>query len=125
MEQLLLHLFGDYISQTEWMAKNKTQKLWIAFVHAVVYTIPFAIFLSPSWAALAVICITHAVIDHYRLVRYLIFFKNFLTDHSLRWEDCKGTGYHADMPVWLSVWLMVITDNTLHMVINYFALRYL
>ncbi len=40
------------------------------------------------------------------------------------WEDCKGTGYHKDTPAWLAVWLMTITDNTMHFVINAAALWY-
>jgi hypothetical protein len=124
MIELLIHLFGDYITQTDWMAKNKTQSFHIAFLHAAVYTLPFLL-LSPSWEAIAVICISHAVIDHYRLATHLIFFKNKLTHPSLKWNDCKETGYHKDTPIWLSTWLMIITDNILHLAINHFALKWL
>jgi len=34
------------------------------------------------------------------------------------WKDCVGTGYHKDRPAWLAVWLMIITDNCFHMLIN-------
>lgn len=42
-----------------------------------------------------------------------------------RWEDCSSTGYHKDVPPWLSVWLMIIADNTLHLAINAFAIAHL
>jgi hypothetical protein len=42
-----------------------------------------------------------------------------------RWEDCKGTGYHKDKPPWMSVWLMIIADNTLHLICNGLAVTYL
>ena len=41
MEQLIAHLFGDYVFQNDWMAQNKTSSDWAAVVHAVVYTLPF------------------------------------------------------------------------------------
>ena len=124
MEQLLLHLFGDYISQTEWMAREKVKKNRAAIAHASIYTLPF-IFLTQSIYALMVIGITHYLIDRYRLVRYLIFFKNKITDWNLKWKDCSSTGFHKDTPPWLSVWLMIIIDNTIHLIVNYMAIKYL
>lgn len=41
------------------------------------------------------------------------------------WKDCSGTGYTPDKPAWLAVWLMIITDNTMHVLCNALALRYL
>lgn len=39
MTQLLLHLWGDYILQSDWMATNKTRNHWAAAVHAGCYTL--------------------------------------------------------------------------------------
>jgi hypothetical protein len=124
MEQLLIHLFGDYVTQTDWMARTKTQKLFAAFVHATIYSIPFVL-LTQSPVALFVIWFTHLLIDHYRLARYVVFAKNWITDTSLKWADCSGTGYHKDSPVWLSTWLLIIVDNFMHLAINYSAIRWL
>lgn len=124
MEQLLLHLIGDYVTQTDWMANEKTKQTKAAVVHALVYSLPFLL-LSPSVAAFLVICISHGIIDRFRLARYVIFAKNWITNRSLKWEDCKGTGYPSAVPPWMSVWLMIIADNTLHLTINYTALRWL
>lgn len=126
MEQLLLHLIGDYITQTDWMAKKKatSHSMVPASIHAIVYSLPFLL-LSPSQAAWFVIFWTHFMIDRFRLARYVVFAKNWITDRSLRWADCSTTGYHKDTPPWLAFWLLIIADNTLHLVINYSALRWL
>jgi hypothetical protein len=124
MEQLLLHLIGDYVTQTDWMAKKKLESFPVALLHAAVYALPFFL-ITASLPALAVIFATHALIDHYRLARYLIFAKNWANDRTLRWADCTGTGYHKDTPPWLAVWLLIAVDNTTHLAINYAALRWL
>ena len=125
MLQLILHLFGDYILQTDRMANEKVRSTRMALLHAFVYSVPFYIFIDMSIIAFLTIFLTHAVIDRYRVVRYIIFARNRLHDKSLRWEDCSGTGYHKDKPAWLTVWLMIIADNTLHLTINYLAIAYL
>lgn len=124
MEQLILHLFGDYVLQTDWMATNKTKRMTVAVVHAAVYSLPFLL-LEPSMVALGVIFATHLVIDRYRLARFVVFAKNWTTQPSLRWADCSSTGYHKDAPPWLAFWLLIIADNTMHLTINYAALRWL
>lgn len=124
MEQILLHLVGDYVTQTDWMAQEKTKRSLAAGLHAVVYSLPFLL-LSPSLAAFAVILVTHFLIDRYRLARYVVFAKNWVTERSLRWSDCSVTGYPPATPSWLAVWLLIIADNTMHLCINYAALRWL
>ena len=124
MEQLILHLIGDYVTQTDKMAEKKVADLRYAFLHAIVYSLPFLL-LKPSIVAFLVILISHAIIDRYRVAKYIIFVRNKLHDKNLNWSQCNTTGYHKDKPVWLTVWLMIIADNTLHLAINYLALKYL
>lgn len=124
MEQLLLHLLGDYVTQTDKMAAEKTRSLAMAFVHAGVYGLPFLL-LNPSTSAFFVIVVSHALIDRYRLARYVVFLKNAIHDPELRWQDCKETGYPSERPAWLAVWLLIVADNILHLLINYSALRWL
>lgn len=124
MELLLLHLLGDYVTQTDWMARNKATSAFAALVHAVVYTAPFML-LTTSVSALTIIAFTHFLIDHFRLARHLIFAKNWVTDWSLKWRDCQNTGYPDSMPHYLSFWLLIITDNTTHLIVNWVSIRYL
>ena len=122
--QLLCHLFGDYVLQSAWMANNKTKRWFPAIVHALVYLLPFILVLHPSVAAAVVMAGTHAVIDRYRLARYIAFAKEYLsvkTEWKV-WADCSGTGYYKETPPWLATWLMIIVDNTLHLTINALAL---
>jgi hypothetical protein len=122
---LLLHLIGDYLTQSSWMALNKTKASLPALLHALVYSLPFLLIGSPQ--AVAVIFSTHFFIDRFRLARYVCFAKNFLAPVSWwpRWLDSKHTGYSNSTPEWLAVWLMIISDNTIHLLINTFALSHL
>jgi hypothetical protein len=123
---LLAHLVGDYLLQSHWMANEKTKYWWPAWAHALTYGLPFLL-VTQSPAALVVIVVTHAVIDHYRLARHIVWAKNLLAPKSYRrpWSECSATGYPADTPPWLAVWLMIIADNTMHLIINVAAVRYL
>jgi hypothetical protein len=38
------------------------------------------------------------------------------------WEQCSKTGYPDQNPVWLSTWLLIIADNTVHIAINALAI---
>jgi len=80
-DQIAAHLVGDYILQSNWMATEKTKKSIAAAVHAVSYTIPFAL-ITYNIYALMVISITHFVIDRFRLARYVVWLKNFLAPPS-------------------------------------------
>jgi len=117
-DQLVLHAIGDYVTQSHWMATNKTRSHVAAGLHALVYTTPFA---TQTWsvAALAVILVTHFLIDRYRLARYVVWAKNGARG------PLTATGYPAGTPDWLAVWLLIAADNVIHVVMNGVALRWL
>lgn len=119
-------MIGDYLIQNHWMASMKTSQWLPAIVHGVTYTIPF-IFIVPSIPALLVIAGTHIIIDRYRLARHVVWFKNQLAPKAFRplTPALKTTGYSEDTPVWLSTWLMIIADNTLHLILNTLAIVFL
>lgn len=117
-DQILAHLVGDYILQSHWMATNKTKDSLAALLHAVTYTIPFAL-ITGSVAALAFICGTHFLIDRFRLARFVVWAKNGMRG------PVTATGYADDVPPWLSVWLLIWADNTLHIICNGLAVAYL
>jgi hypothetical protein len=77
MSQLLIHLWGDYILQSDWMATYKTKDSIAAFAHALMYS-SFFILLRPSLTAWLVICGTHFLIDRFRLARYVVWAKNWI-----------------------------------------------
>lgn len=125
MEQLLLHLLGDYLLQNDWMAANKGKKTLPAFIHALVYSLPFL--LLGSYLSVWVIFVTHFFIDRFGLIKYLTYALSFTAPKSYwkSWSECSATGFHKDKPVWLAVWIMIICDNFLHLLINFLSLKYL
>ena len=129
--QILAHVIGDYFIQSDWMALNKQQKSiqgWLAVtVHAITYTLPFLL-ITRSPLALAIICVSHLLIDHFKLASYICWAKNFFAPKSWwhPWSKCKDTfGYHPDRPVFITIWLMIIVDNTIHIIINGLSIYYL
>ena len=128
-DQIVAHLFGDYILQSDWMATEKTRRSFAAAAHAVTYALPFLL-LRPSLAAFALIVVSHFVIDRWRVARFVVYAKNFIGPWGWRpsrapWREYAVTGYHDSRPVWLATWLMIIADNTLHLLCNGAALRWL
>jgi hypothetical protein len=109
----LFHLFGDYLIQNDWMAANKTKSSWAAFVHAITYSLPF-LFLAPSYWWLLIFG-SHFLIDRFRLAVYWIKLVNW------NWQS-ENFGYAKEKPVWMSVWLMIIIDNTFHLLFNAVAI---
>ena len=141
-DQLLAHLVGDYILQSDWAAVEKKKRWLPALHHAFFYTLPFLLF-TRSWVALGVILVSHAIIDHYGLARYVSWAKNWnmpwweLTTRydpkagtsywkgNRPWAACSATGYDPDRPLFLTLWLLFIVDNILHILINGLAIKYL
>lgn len=120
---VLAHLVGDYLIQSHWMAVEKVNRWWPAIAHGLSYTLPYVL-VTQSLAALAVIAGTHIVIDRYRLAKHLVWFKNQFAPKAYR-PGHTATGYAADVPPWMAVWLLIIADNTMHLLINTAAVIWL
>jgi Protein of unknown function (DUF3307) len=123
-DDLLCHAIGDYILQSDWMALNKSRRSDVALVHALLYSLPF-LALTRSGGALATIAASHFAIDRWRLTRYLIWVNNWLSPRGyvpLAASD-SVTGSPRGRPPWVTFWLYVIVDNTVHVLINAWALR--
>lgn len=125
--QIVCHLIGDFIIQSDWMAQRKVHSTRVALLHGVSYAIPFYLWLHPSFWAMVIIILTHCIIDRWRLARFVVYAKNQLAPKGFRcpWADCSQTGYDKDRPVWLTTWLLIIVDNLLHLLVNGFVLAYL
>ena len=119
-DQIVAHAVGDYVVQSDWMANHKTKRALPAALHAITYALPF-LFLKPSRKALAVIVGTHYLIDRYRLARFVCWAKN--QTGPIETHELTDTGYPDSRPPWLAYWLLFITDNILHVLINGWALR--
>lgn len=124
MEQILAHLIGEFITQTNSIGQRKGSQWLAALIHALIYTLGF-IFITQSPAALVTVFATHVLIDRFRLARFVIFAKNKIGDRRLKWDDCRATGVHKEVPVWLAMYIYIATDATLHLCFNFMALRWL
>jgi hypothetical protein len=147
MEQLLVHILGDYAAQSDWMALNKSKRSWPCLVHVLIYTSCFLL-LTTSWKALLVIGVVHFILDRYHgILHRLIWTKNHMAPglKYVPFEKCKATGYYDNLinevtghPYtkevingnsprlnYITLWLYIITDNFLHLATNYLALTYL
>ncbi|WP_205327655.1 DUF3307 domain-containing protein [Glycomyces sp. YM15] len=126
VEGFIAHLVGDYVLQSDWAATEKTKRWWPAVVHGLTYTLPF-LFLTQSPWALAVIAGTHIVIDRYRLARHLVWLKNHIAPRGWNppWTKCHATGYPPEKDTGFAVALLIVADNTMHLVINSAALAWL
>lgn len=121
MKRFLAHLVGDYLFQTHYEASEKVNKWTPALTHAAKYTAAF-VPLTRDWRALAVIGGTHAVLDHYRLAKHVNWARNQLAPASYRPTNLDNAGSPDVVPTGLATGLMFVTDNTIHMLINEWAL---
>lgn len=118
MKSLIAHLVGDYVLQSDWMAAAKVygsehDSRQASIAHAAFYTACF-IPLTRNPIRLAVIGITHGLLDRYRPFPELIHQKDKLLS-PVNWPATPA----ADVPVWLRI----VVDNTAHLLINELALR--
>jgi len=126
-DQIVAHLVGDFFLQSDFMAVNKKERILPCLAHVLSYAVPF-IFLAPSLLAMLVIIGSHFVIDHWDLPQRAIWAKNWLLSppsERKTWESCSFTGMSPDRQVWLTMWIMIIVDNTFHIIINALALKWL
>jgi len=111
MIQLLLHLIGDYLLQTDWMAKYKKQKgvdgLLACLTHCTLYSLMF--FYVGNYQQVVFIFITHFLIDRYYFIKW--YMNTF---------DMKEFSKEPFSP-----WSIVIIDNTFHLLCNFVILEYL
>ena len=84
-------------------------------MHALIYACCFIPILgfghAAAWGWLGIL-IPHFLIDRFRLARFVVWAKNGAQG------PVTATGYPEDVPPWLAVWLLIIADNTLHILTN-------
>jgi hypothetical protein len=132
-DQLVAHAIGDYIFQSDWMANNKRKNDWAATIHALTYTLPF-VFITQVPLALWFIFFTHYLVDRYGLARFVVWLKNWpfetyevpgsIDGYATRLKPITPTGYDADKPPFLAVWLFIIADNIIHVLCNGLVIWY-
>ena len=59
---LACHMLGDYVMQTDFLARTKGESWWHLLAHCVTYTVPFAVVFGLDWRV-ALLLLTHIIID--------------------------------------------------------------
>lgn len=124
MKSALAHLVGDYVVQNDHMTREKTAHNGPAAAHAITYAACF-LPLTRSGKALLVIGGTHYLIDRYRLAKYVVWARNQVGPREARYSLAEAGPFAdpPDRPAWLAGWLLFIADNTMHLLINEWALK--
>ncbi len=70
---LACHFVGDFAFQSTWMSIEKGKSWEVNFYHCATYTATFILFAHPSLLAIALILITHYIVDtlkaRYNIIR--------------------------------------------------------
>ncbi|AUR87418.1 TMhelix containing protein [Vibrio phage 1.101.O._10N.261.45.C6] len=117
--QLLCHLIGDYFLQSEWMVRNKKQSVFVATVHGLVYSLPFLI-LDITLLQYLLIATSHAVIDRWgeQVIGGIVKLKNLISPLSGRVKNPNNYGFPEGTPDYVQFFVVIVIDNTLHIVCN-------
>lgn len=59
---LICHLIGDYVLQSDFIAKTKGENWYHLFVHSALYCAPFAIMFGLGWGTMFLFT-THVFVD--------------------------------------------------------------
>lgn len=155
MEQLICHLVGDYVLQSHWMATEKTKRSIAALIHVALYGSVFLLITRDPLVLAVIVGTHFVIdrfrlARHVSWVKNFLapvrrtrvtrrprvaiaaetlpwqeYEYGKWTSSNPSWADCSATGYPPDTPPWMSVWLMIIVDQAMHLSINYAALRWL
>lgn len=119
MEQLLLHLFGDFILQNDNVGVRKKEKTFTGLCYCIYHCITYslAFLLITNYKAVILIAVGHFLIDRWNFVGHFIGLKNFV-------EDLSNFGYKKERNFAITVWLYIIQDNIFHLLWNYFVIWY-
>lgn len=117
IEQLILHLLGDFILQTDWQAANKKKASWIGEIacqiHCILYSIPFI--LITDYIHVILIYVSHYAIDRTNVITWFLSFRN-LTFTRINF------GSNTKKPVHISFFVYTFVDMFFHLTTNYFIL---
>ncbi len=78
---IFCHLIGDYVLQTDFIAKTKGTNWYHLIVHCVLYCLPFFVTYGLTWQLLFIF-VTHMIIDPLKAKYNKI---NYVTDQSLHY----------------------------------------
>ena len=81
IKMIFCHLVGDYVLQSDFIAKTKGQNWYHLFVHCFLYCLPFYIVFGSTWQLLFIF-VTHLLVDQLKAKFNKI---NYVTDQLLHY----------------------------------------
>ena len=69
IKAIICHIVGDYLFQTDYMAREKGKDWYVLFVHCVCYCVPFIHVFGFSYKILSLL-VTHVIIDWMKIHHY-------------------------------------------------------
>lgn len=67
---LACHMLGDYVLQTDFLAKTKGENWWHLLAHCVAYTVPFVVAFGIDWR-IGYLLVMHLFIDALKARHYI------------------------------------------------------
>lgn len=79
---LACHMLGDYVLQTDFLAKTKGENWWHMLAHCVTYTVPFALAFGIDWRVCFILAL-HLAVDTLKARWHLIGYVSDQATHLL------------------------------------------
>lgn len=79
---IFCHLVGDYVLQSDWIAKEKIHDMYILLVHCALYCLPFYLVYGFT-IQLAVLFIMHVIIDLLKCMNKIDIVKDQVCHYAL------------------------------------------
>lgn len=106
MHWIYAHLIGDFIIQSDWMAKYKKSDSFACLIHILTYLFPFA-FVDCQWWQLSLIAVQHYYQDRTNFVFWFM-------------KRTGSEGFAKDMAPWSTI----LIDQILHILFMAFVFQY-
>lgn len=113
MIQLIAHLLGDFVFQTDEMAKNKPNfdfyGWWWCLLHCIIYALPF-LTITQNFQPIFLIFFSHFIIDKFGIAKH--------------WCQIFKVGARFDWNNWIKIYLIFMVDMAFHLGCNYIILSH-
>lgn len=103
------HLCGDFLLQSDYIAKNKKRSSAICGLHCLIWTSNVCLFANLGWLSFLFLFVTHYIQDRGTLVSHYMDFVG------------QG-GFRKTFPEGLGPWSVIVVDNVLHLLAIWVAI---
>jgi len=102
---VLAHFIGDFLFQTDWMARGKKNSTFTCTIHVLFYMIPF-LMVELSWIQFALIAVQHWVQDRSIFISWYCrkfgIFQSELKQNTLPW------GHFVVDQIFHFIWMWIV-----------------